>query len=169
LISAICSEIVNLANNTRQIPGRKKMAVGNLGQRWAEYRASKATLFWACVGSIVATIVIGFSWGGWTTGGSAEEMASEAAEQAREQLAAAVCVERFTQGAEARSRLSSFQGLSSSYERSNFIRDGAWAIMPGSDEASYGAARTCAEELVTVELPPATVTEQAAEPTTVVQ
>src|SRR5918993_1895083 len=50
-----------------------------LGQRWAGYKATKATLFWSCAASVVATVVVGFAWGGWVTGGTAGSMAAAAA------------------------------------------------------------------------------------------
>ena len=42
-----------------------------LSQRFQQYRASKAVLFWACAGSALVATIVGFSWGGWTTGGTA--------------------------------------------------------------------------------------------------
>src|SRR4051794_34422194 len=65
------------------------------GQRWEAYRPSKVLLFWSCVACIVATMAVGFGWGGWTTGGTAASMAKDAASTARQELAADVCVERF--------------------------------------------------------------------------
>ena len=46
-----------------------------LSQRFQQYRASKAVLFWACAGSVAVATIVGFSWGGWVTGSSAREMA----------------------------------------------------------------------------------------------
>jgi hypothetical protein len=60
-------------------------------QRFDQYQASKTVLFWACAGSVILAIVVGFSWGGWVTGGSAREMAEKSAAQARQELAAVVC------------------------------------------------------------------------------
>ncbi|MCC2663350.1 MAG: hypothetical protein K0S35_1272 [Geminicoccaceae bacterium] len=67
----------------------------SLSQRLQQYQASKTVLFWACAGSVIAATIVGFSWGGWTTGGSAQEMAEDSAAQARQELAAVVCVDRF--------------------------------------------------------------------------
>ena len=46
-------------------------------QWFDQYRASKTVLFWACAGSAVLATVVGFSWGGWVTGGTAREMAEQ--------------------------------------------------------------------------------------------
>ncbi|MDH3771989.1 MAG: hypothetical protein OET79_13520, partial [Nitrospirota bacterium] len=66
-----------------------------LSQRFHQYRASKAVLFWACAGSVIVATVVGFSWGGWVTGGSARGMAEDSAALARQELAAVVCIDRF--------------------------------------------------------------------------
>ena len=48
-------------------------------KRWEDYQASKTFVFWACAGCIVATMIIGFTWGGWVTGSTAERMATQGA------------------------------------------------------------------------------------------
>jgi hypothetical protein len=139
--------------------------MSGLGDKWAEWRPSKAALFWSCAGCIVATMIVGFTWGGWTTGGSAREMADDAASAAREQLAAAVCVERFMGSPDAGTQLAALKDLSS-YRRSSFIRDGSWAVMPGKDSAGYDVANECADQLAALEVPASTA---AAAETTAVQ
>jgi hypothetical protein len=37
-------------------------------QRWDKARANKKVVFWAIIGAIVLTMIVGFSWGGWMTG-----------------------------------------------------------------------------------------------------
>ena len=44
-------------------------------QWFDQYRASKTVLFWACAGSAIVATIVGFSWGGWVTGGTARDMA----------------------------------------------------------------------------------------------
>ena len=51
----------------------------SLGSRWAAYHPTKGLLFWAAAAGAIATIVVGFAWGGWVTGGSAKRMAEAAA------------------------------------------------------------------------------------------
>jgi hypothetical protein len=137
----------------------------SFSQRFEDYRPTKTVLFWSCAASVIATIVIGFAWGGWVTGRTAEEMAGTAAEDARHQLVASVCVDRFMTASDAGARLTELKGLSSSYRQGEFIEEGTWAIVPGSDEASDAAAELCAEQLVTMEAPAAqeasTINERA--------
>ena len=123
------------------------------GRRFEDYRPSKTTLFWSCVGCIVATLIIGFSWGGWVTGGTAREMAEDAAGKARAQVAAAVCVEKFTHAADAGPQLASLKEISSSWKRQSFIRDGGWTTVAG--EKYNDAAELCADQLMAMEVPQA--------------
>jgi hypothetical protein len=41
---------------------------------------------WGAAGGAIAAMVIGFTWGGWVTGGTSEKNAREAAQTAVEQL-----------------------------------------------------------------------------------
>jgi RNA 3'-terminal phosphate cyclase len=125
----------------------------SMSQRFEDYRPSKAALFWSCAGCIVATMIVGFSWGGWVTGGSAEEMAEEAAEQARAQVASAVCVESFMAAADASPQLASLKETTSPWQQENFIEEGGWAVI--ADQEYDGAAELCAEKLIEMEAPAA--------------
>jgi hypothetical protein len=118
-----------------------------LGKRWEEYRPSKGVWFWSCTACIVATVVLGFTWGGWVTGGTATTMATDAAAAARTQLAAAVCISRFQSGPEASAQLVALK-KTDSYERADLIQKDGWATMPGSKTPVVGAADSCAQQLV---------------------
>jgi hypothetical protein len=119
----------------------------SLGSRWAAYRPSKGLLFWAAAAGAIATIVVGFAWGGWVTGGSAKRMAEAAAAGARDQLVAAVCVDRFQAGGDAQAQLAALK-LLQGYSRSSFIEKGGWAVMPDKSTASRAATSLCADQLV---------------------
>ena len=132
-----------------------------LSQRFQQYRASKAVLFWACAGSVLVATIVGFSWGGWVTGGSAREMAEDSAAQARQELAAVVCVDRFMAAPDAGDQLTALQEITTPRAQSKFVEDGAWAIIvPASSPTDYTgrsdhreAAELCAEELAKREIP----------------
>ena len=131
-----------------------------LSQRFQQYRASKAVLFWACAGSVVVATIVGFSWGGWVTGGSAREMAEDSAAQARQELAAVVCVDRFMAAPDAGDQLTALQEISDPYAQGKFVADGGWAIIvPASSPTDYKtrtddskAAGLCAAELAKREM-----------------
>jgi hypothetical protein len=134
-----------------------------LSQRFQQYQASKAVLFWACAGSVLVATIVGFSWGGWVTGGSAREMAEESAAQARQELAAAVCVDRFMAAPDVGDQLTALKEITSPYARGKFVEDGGWAIIvPASSPTDYKArsdhreaAGVCAAELAKREIPAA--------------
>ena len=122
-------------------------AKNSLGERFENYRASKATLFWACVGAAVLTIVIGFNWGGWMTNGGAQEMV----QQARRDLAATFCVQRFLNAADAGSQHAELM-KASTWQRDDFIEDGGWATLPELKRPIAGVADLCAEKLSDIEV-----------------
>jgi hypothetical protein len=137
----------------------------SLSQRFQQYQASKAVLFWACAGSVIVAAVVGFTWGGWVTGGSAQKMAANAAAQGRQEVAAVVCIDRFMAAPDVGVQLTALKGISSSYQREKFVQDGGWAIMPTGDgdqgtstkrsssRDDREAAGLCAEELAKREVP----------------
>lgn len=119
----------------------------SIGQRWAAYRPTKAALVWACLGSVVATITVGFAWGGWVTGGSAQAAAATAANEARAEIAAAFCVDKFRAANDADAQLELLRGTQN-WNRRAFIEKGGWTAMPGSDLPKGTGAALCAENLL---------------------
>ena len=115
-------------------------------QRWSEFRPTKEHLFWTVLVGIAATLIIGFGPGGWVTGGTAKEMADEAAATSRNELAAAVCAEHFMRAADARARLAKLQALDW-WKRDEHVANGGWATMPGEKEPNSAAAQLCAARL----------------------
>ncbi len=130
----------------------EKFQKRSISQRWDELQPTKAVLVWACVGSVAATLIIGFSWGGWVTGGTAKTMAANASEGARGELASVICVEEFMSGPDAAVQLAALKELSSSYRQRQFVEEGGWATMPGTDSATRQAADLCAKELANREI-----------------
>jgi dienelactone hydrolase len=99
----------------------------------------------AAVGA-VALAIIGFSWGGWVTGGTAKQMA---AEQARLEVVAAlvpICLEQSRQDPQVVETLARLKDTSS-YQRSDLLIKAGWATMPGSSDPNRDVARACTEKL----------------------
>ncbi len=124
------------------------MAVSNpgLAQRFEMYRPSKAALGWCCVLSVIATMSVGFIWGGWVTGGTAAGMAEKAADGASAKLAAAICAAQFNKAPDAVLQLAALNKLDT-WQRGDFITRGGWSNLPGMKESVSGAADLCAREL----------------------
>jgi hypothetical protein len=123
----------------------------SLGRRWEAYRPTKGIWFWSSLGWIVATIVVGFAWGGWVTGGTATRMASDAADGARAQLAATVCVASFNNGPDAVAQLAALT-KASSYQRGDMLVKSGWLTLPGSTDPVAGAADICVQKLMSANL-----------------
>jgi hypothetical protein len=132
-------------------------------QWFDQYQPTKPVLFWGCAGSVILAMVVGFSWGGWVTGGTAQKMAEESAGQARQEMVAVVCVDRFMGAPDAGNQLTALQEITSPYAQGKFLQDGGWAIIPVSEGAESDmalssrdhrtAAGLCANELAKREIP----------------
>ena len=103
--------------------------MANIGSRLESYRPSKAVWLWSCAACVVATIMVGFTWGGWVTGGTATRMASDAADGAQAHIASASCVTRFNHGPDAVAQLAALK-KANSYERSDIVTKGGGVTMP---------------------------------------
>ena len=119
----------------------------SLSRRWEDYQPSKTTLVWACVVAVIATVIVGFSWGGWVTGGTSEAMAKAAGDTARGELASAICVERFNAAPDSAAKLAEFKAIPDVYKKRQFVEAGGWAIMPGQTSPDRLGAQGCATAL----------------------
>ena len=98
----------------------------------------------------VASMVIGFSWGGWMTGSTANRLAGERADTAVVTALTPICVEKFLQNSDAKANLAVLQKISSNWEQGEYLQKGGWATQPGAISSDYHLARACAEKLVQV-------------------
>ncbi|MDH3664211.1 MAG: hypothetical protein OEU92_30060 [Alphaproteobacteria bacterium] len=96
------------------------------------------------VGGAVALAIVGFGWGGWVTGGTADEMAEDRAGTAVVAALAPICVAQFQQQSGFDGRLSELSEIRS-FQRATYIEDGGWSTMPGSEAGNKDVARACAE------------------------
>ncbi|HEY0121696.1 MAG TPA: hypothetical protein VGC14_08035 [Rhizobium sp.] len=119
----------------------------SIAQRFESYQPSKTLLVWACIATAVATMIIGFSWGGWVTGGTSRTAAATAGNVAREELAAAICVQRFNAAPDAASKLIEFKAIPDSYKKRQFVDAGGWATMPGQIASDSRNVEGCATAL----------------------
>ena len=96
----------------------------------------------------VASMVIGFSWGGWVTGGTATKLANERADTAVVAALTPICVEKFLQNSDAKANLAALEKISTNWEQGQYLENGGWATRPGATSSDYQLARACAERLV---------------------
>ena len=122
-------------------------------QRWENFRPTKTLWFWSVAGAAVLTMIVGFNAGGWTTGGTATDMATDAAQGARAELVANICVEKFVSAPGASQKLAELKETSS-YKRDTFITEGGWIKLAGMEREASGAADLCADQLVAMDTLP---------------
>jgi len=94
---------------------------------------------WGVIFGAAAAMIVGFSWGGWVTGGTAKGKTDEAVLASR----AAICVAQFMKAPNHDRELKAFEGTDS-WKRGELIEKGGWDKMPGQGEPSGALAEACA-------------------------
>lgn len=85
------------------------------------------------VAGAIALAVVGFNWGGWVTGATADKMAETRADKAVGTALAPVCIAQFSKDPNAPATLKAFKALNT-WEQGDYVGKGGWATMPGSKE-----------------------------------
>ena len=112
-----------------------------------ETKAAVRPALWGAAAGAIALAIVGFSWGGWVTGGTAETLAKKSAATAVVAALTPICVEKFQQAAGASANLAEMKKATYSSDQSKFVEKGGWATMPGSTEPNSAVAAACAESL----------------------
>jgi len=121
----------------------------SFGQRWSKAQPTKTVLFWSCVACVVLTMIIGFTWGGWVTGGTAQKMAEEKAEKAVVDRLAPICVAQFNQDPGKDQKLKELEETDS-WKRRDYVKEQGWATMPGEEKPDDTTVRKVADECVSL-------------------
>lgn len=118
-------------------------------ERWQVARPTKMMAFWFCLGAVVLTLAIGFTWGGWTTAAAAKQQVTISSQSAVVQRLGTICVAQFGLDVQHVQNLTELQALGTS-ARSSFIRDGGWSTMPGEDAADSKVVSECVKQMLVV-------------------
>ncbi len=102
---------------------------------------------WGALGGAIILAIFGFAWGGWVTGGTAQEMAEERAENAVVGRLAPICVAQFKQDSQKDQKLKDLK-KEDSWKRGDSVAKQGWATMPGEKETDSNVAEKCAELIV---------------------
>ena len=97
---------------------------------------------WGLILGAGAAMIVGFSWGGWSTRGTSVAMTDAALLTTR----AAICVAQFAKAPNDQQRLKELKAVQS-WDRAGYIEKGGWDKMPGEEKANDTVARACAEGL----------------------
>jgi hypothetical protein len=128
----------------KRVEQQKKIGAA---QRWREAQPTKTMAFWACIASMVLTMIVGFAWGGWVTGGTAQKMADTRADDAVIKRLAPICVVQFQRDPGKVQKLVALQGTDS-WQRDGYVEKQGWATMPGEEKSDSKVAEACAQLLV---------------------
>ena len=103
---------------------------------------------WGMAGGAVAAMIVGFTWGGWVTGGRADSDALQRTNTAVVAALAPVCVERFRNASGAAANLVELKKVDS-WSRADVVEKGGWVNPPGGKphDQQTAIARACAELL----------------------
>lgn len=102
---------------------------------------STPALLGAGAGAAALTI-IGFSWGGWVTGGAATEMSNDASTAAVAAALTPYCVDMARTDPNSANVLADLESASS-FQRRGIIEDSGWATPIGEDTPNRALAQAC--------------------------
>jgi hypothetical protein len=119
-------------------------------QRWNNAKLKKSVVFWIAIGAVLLTLFLGFTRGGWTTGGNAASMAEKSAAAAVVERLTPICVAQFSADSQQAVKLEELQAITSSSKRINFVKEQGWATMPGETDPDNRVASACTKQLMLI-------------------
>jgi hypothetical protein len=124
----------------------EQWSMPSLGARWTRARPTKTQVFWSCVASVLATLVVGFTWGGWVTAGAAQRAAIVASDDAVAGRLVPLCIVQFEQDPARDAKLGRLKATDP-WGQGDYVRQQGWATMPGELGADGVIAEACARVL----------------------
>ena len=119
-------------------------------QRWSKAKLKKSVVFWIAIGAVLLTLFLGFTRGGWTTGGNAASMAEKSAAAAVVERLTPICVAQFSADSQQALKLAELQAISSSRNRTAYVTEQGWATMPGETAPDKQVATACTKQLMLI-------------------
>lgn len=112
-----------------------------------QYTWLKSGIWGAVAGSIV-TMIVGFSWGGWATSGTAERMAVNQADAAVTAALVPICLAAEKSDVGRVKKLGELTAITSPWEQTEFVMKTGWATFAGQEDANRAVAEVCASTLL---------------------
>ena len=107
---------------------------------------SRTRLLQGAFAGFLATVVIGFGWGGWTLGSTAREAAAKSAATAVVAVLAPMCADKFRLATDVTANMTELK-KTSSWMQDSYIEKGGWATFPGTTSSEREVAQACANLL----------------------
>ena len=105
----------------------------------------KPGIYGALIGAVFFGAV-GFSWGGWVTGGGANKMANAMSHDNVIAALLPVCLDMSRTDSDRIAKMATIQEAAS-YKRRDAVMQAGWATMPGSDTPDRDLAQACVAAL----------------------
>jgi len=120
----------------------------SFGEKLREGRPTKKIVFGLLVAAAVLTMIVGFNWGGWVSGDTAQKSAVRGAQAAVVLRLAPICVAQFNLDPQNAPKLVELKAITNSYDRPAYVKEQGWATMPGDTSPDNGVADACAKLLM---------------------
>ena len=101
---------------------------------------------WGAAIGAAATLLVGFTWGGWVTQATASSMARESADGAVLAALVPICVAQSQRDPGAKEKLDQLT-QASSWSRGDLLEKTGWATVPGTDSPNRVLAAACLKKL----------------------
>ena len=96
---------------------------------------------------VFATLIVGFTWGGWHLNSTVEEMVESASRTSMVEALAPICADKFERAAKADDGLVNGLAAVDSWRRDRHLVKAGWATFPGGAEPDNNVAAACAKLL----------------------
>jgi hypothetical protein len=120
----------------------------SFNEKLREARPSKKIVVALMVATAALTMIVGFNWGGWVTGGTSQQRVTTGAEDAVALRLAPICVAQFNSDPQQAPKLVELKAIASSWERPDYVKKQGWATMPGEKTPDNDVAAACTKLLM---------------------
>jgi Ni/Fe-hydrogenase subunit HybB-like protein len=111
------------------------------------HAALKPGIWGVVIGSIL-TMIVGFSWGGWTLSSTARQGAVKQSDAAVTAALVPICLAGEKADLGRAKKLGELTAITSSYDQTDFVMKTGWATFPGQADPNREVAEACAAALL---------------------
>jgi hypothetical protein len=120
----------------------------SFSEKLREARPSKKIVAALMMATAVLTMLVGFNYGGWVTGGTSQQRVDTGAQDAVALRLVPICVAQFNSDPQQAPKLAELKAITSSWERPDYVKKQGWATMPGEQTPDNDVAAACTKLLM---------------------
>src|SRR2546429_9024928 len=117
--------------------GRNPFSLDNRKAKAMQVPSETKPALWGAAGGAIALAIVGFTWGGWMTTGTANKLADQRADSAVVAILTPICVESVRQNADATANLAALEKIPKSWGQGDFMEKAGWATRHGAASPAY--------------------------------